>query len=290
MLLFCITKVITHYQEIRQLVQKKLLIVDGLNLIRRIYAALEIEKDTVRRIERTQGTSIDTLARLIKQFTPTHAIVVFDSSGKTWRHDIFPEYKLGRVPMDDALLDALPSFAKMFRFNGIVSLRLTGWEADDIIATLAVKASTQNIKSYIVSTDKGFSQLLSHPEILQYDCFAKIGYDRVWAEEKYGVLCEQLGDYWALVGDTTNRIPGVMGVGPKTALKIMEKENTIENIYQNLSLFTDKQQQMLKGFYEQCLLSRKLVSLKCDVEVGIRLSQLVYPCKTPENNQKEISS
>ncbi|MFT2109884.1 flap endonuclease Xni [Marinomonas sp. 2405UD68-3] len=270
--------------------QKKILIVDGLNLIRRIYAALESEKDTIRRIERAQSTSIDTLARLIKQFTPSHAIVVFDSSGKTWRHEVFPEYKLGRVPMDDALLEALPSFAKLFRFNGIVSLRLTGWEADDLIATLAVKAASQDVKSYIVSTDKGFSQLLSHPCILQYDCFNKIGYDKEWAEEKYGVPCEQLSDYWALVGDTTNRIPGVMGIGPKTALIIMKKAGTIEAIYQDLSIFTEKQQRMLDGAYDQCLLSRKLVALKCDVEVGVRLSQLVYPFKVPENNPKEIHS
>ncbi|WP_191603015.1 5'-3' exonuclease H3TH domain-containing protein [Marinomonas algicola] len=257
--------------------QKKILLVDGLNLIRRIYAALESELDTIRRIERTQSTSIDTLTRLTKQFLPSHAIVVFDASGKTWRHTIFPEYKLGRVPMDDALLDALPEFAKLFRFNGIVSMRLTGWEADDIIATLAVKAAQNNIKSYIVSTDKGFSQLLGNSNILQYDCFAKVGYDKVWAEEKFGLPCDELTDYWALVGDTTNRIPGVMGVGPKTALIIMQKNNTIEKIYNDLTGLSEKQQKMLHGHYEQCLLSRQLVTLKTDIDVGVRLSQLTYP-------------
>ncbi|MCZ2720526.1 flap endonuclease Xni [Marinomonas sp. 15G1-11] len=279
MLLFYIIKVITHYGKINKVIcAKKILLIDGLNLIRRLYAALESEQDIKRRIERTQSASIDALARLTKQFLPSHAIVVFDSSGKTWRHEVFPEYKLGRVPMDDVLLDALPKFAELFRFNGIVSIRLTGLEADDIIATLAVKAAENSIKSYIISTDKGFSQLLSDENILQYDCFSKIGYDRIWAEEKYGVLCDQLGDYWALVGDTTNRIPGVMGIGPKTALAIMQKATNIESIYNDLSRFTDKQQQKLSGHYEQCLLSRRLVTLKTDIEVGVRLSQLVYPC------------
>lgn len=258
--------------------QKKILLIDGLNLIRRIYAALESEQDIIRRIERTQSASIDTLARLTNQFLPSHAIVVFDASGKTWRHDIFPEYKLGRVPMDDALLEALPEFAKLFRFNGVVSMRLTGWEADDIIATLAVKAAQHGIKSYIVSTDKGFSQLLGDANILQYDCFTKIGYDKIWAEEKYGLPCNQLVDYWALVGDTTNRIPGVMGIGPKTALTIMQKNITIEAIYNDLSVLSDKQQKMLAGHYEQCILSRQLVALKTDIDVGVRLSQLTYPC------------
>jgi len=156
-------------------------------------------------------------------------------------------------------------------------MRLTGWEADDIIATLAVKAAQNNIKSYIVSTDKGFSQLLGNSNILQYDCFAKVGYDKVWAEEKFGLPCDELTDYWALVGDTTNRIPGVMGVGPKTALIIMQKNNTIEKIYNDLTGLSEKQQKMLHGHYEQCLLSRQLVTLKTDIDVGVRLSQLTYP-------------
>lgn len=263
--------------------QKKLLLVDGLNLIRRLYAALESETDLTRRVERAQSTSIDTLMRLVSQFTPSHAVVVFDTSGKTWRHECFPEYKFGRVPMDDCLWAALPDFAKLFRFNGIAALRLNGWEADDLIATLAVKAAQQNIKSFIVSTDKGFTQLLHDPLILQYDCFAKLGFDATWVEGKYGVAAEQLQDYWALVGDTTNRIPGVKGIGPKTALRILQQASTIEAIYGDMSIFTDKQQALLEGGLEQCLLSRKLVALKTDVDIGVRLSQLAFPRKLSAN-------
>ena len=208
---------------------------------------------------------------------------VFDTSGKTWRHECFPEYKFGRVPMDDCLWAALPDFAKLFRFNGIAALRLNGWEADDLIATLAVKAAQQNIKSFIVSTDKGFTQLLHDPLILQYDCFAKLGFDATWVEGKYGVAAEQLQDYWALVGDTTNRIPGVKGIGPKTALRILQQASTIEAIYEDMSIFTDKQQALLEGGLEQCLLSRKLVALKTDVDIGVRLSQLAFPRKPSAN-------
>lgn len=253
---------------------KRLLIVDGLNLIRRLYAALEAEQDLTRRVERTQSVSIDAIVKLIKQIQPSHIVVVFDSSGQTWRHQIFPEYKLGRTPMDDALLDALPSFANVFRFNGFHCLRLAGWEADDLIATLAMKAANQGVKSYIVSTDKGFTQLLDNDNILQYDYFAKLGYDKAWVPGKYGVTASQLTDYWALVGDTTNRIPGVKGIGPKTALSIMEIHSTIEAIYQNVEAFPDRIQSLLSDNYEQCLLSRQLVALRTDVEIGVRLSQL----------------
>ncbi|UTW00852.1 flap endonuclease Xni [Marinomonas rhizomae] len=255
---------------------KKLLIIDGLNLIRRLYAALESEQDSTRRIERTQSIAVEALAKLTDQFSPSYAVVVFDSNGKTWRHRVFPEYKLGRVPMDDTLLDSLPDFAKVFRFNHLPCLRIDGWEADDLIATLAVKAASRDVKSYIVSTDKGFTQLLGDDRILQYDYFAKLGYDKIWVPGKYGVEPEQLTDYWALVGDTTNRIPGVKGIGPKTALSIISSFPTIEEIYANLPTFSERIQSMLADGYEQCLLSRSLVALKIDVEVGVRLSQLRY--------------
>lgn len=255
---------------------KKLLIIDGLNLIRRLYAALESEQDSTRRIERTQSIAVEALAKLTDQFSPSYAVVVFDSNGKTWRHRVFPEYKLGRVPMDDTLLDSLPDFAKVFRFNHLPCLRIDGWEADDLIATLAVKAASRDVKSYIVSTDKGFTQLLGDDRILQYDYFAKLGYDKIWVPGKYGVEPEQLTDYWALVGDTTNRIPGVKGIGPKTALSIISSFPTIEEIYANLPTFSERIQSMLADGYEQCLLSRSLVALKTDVEVGVRLSQLRY--------------
>jgi len=257
-------------------VDKKLLIIDGLNLIRRLYAALESEKDLDRRIERTQSIAVEALAKLTHQFSPSYAVVVFDSNGKTWRHRVYPEYKLGRVPMDDALLNTLPEFAKVFRFNHLPCLRIDGWEADDLIATLAVKAANRDVKSYIISTDKGFTQLLGDDRILQYDYFAKLGYDKIWVPGKYGVEPQQLTDYWALVGDTTNRIPGIKGIGPKTALGIINSFPTIEQIYANLSSFSERIQSMLAGGYEQCLLSRSLVALKTDVEIGVRLSQLRY--------------
>jgi len=261
-------------------VDKTLLIIDGLNLIRRLYAALEAEQDSVRRVERTQSIAIDALSKLAQQFEPDYAVVVFDSNGKTWRHQVYPEYKLGRVPMDDALLESLDDFARVFRFNRFPCLRMEGWEADDLIATLAVKASQHKVTSYIVSTDKGFTQLLGDECILQYDYFAKLGYNKAWVPGKYGVQAEQLMDYWALVGDTTNRIPGVKGIGPKTALSIIADAPTIEDIYANLSHFPERIQKLLAGGYEQCLLSRSLVSLKTDVSLGFSLSKLKYQPKS----------
>lgn len=254
--------------------KKQFLIIDGLNLVRRLYAALAKEEDPARRVERTFSTSIDALARLLAQFQPQYAVAVFDGEGQTWRHRLYPDYKLGRVPMDDVLYEALPQLAKAFRHNRVPALRLSDWEADDLIATLAVKAAQKGIQSFIISTDKGFTQLLSNPSIRQYDYFAKQGYDADWVRAKYGVGAEQLTDYWSLTGDTTNRIPGVHGIGPKTAAAILSQQVGIEHIYDNLDSFEHPVRERLSGKEQSCYLSRQLVTLKQDVEVGVKLSQL----------------
>ncbi|MBM6550500.1 flap endonuclease Xni [Marinomonas ostreistagni] len=254
--------------------RQRLLLIDGLNLIRRLHAALESEADATRRIERTQGLCVDAMAKLVQQFAPMYVAIVFDSPAKTWRHELFPEYKLGRAPMDDQLLEAMPDFAKLFRFNGWPCLRLNGWEADDLVATLAYKASEHGIQSMIVSTDKGYTQLLTEPNILQYDYFAKQGYDVEWVEQKYGVRVAQLPDYWALVGDTTNHIPGVKGVGPKLATQVLAQADTLEQVYADLSRYTPRLQNLLSGHLEHCLFARQMVTLRTDVDIGIRLSQL----------------
>ncbi|MCO4787012.1 5'-3' exonuclease H3TH domain-containing protein [Marinomonas atlantica] len=251
-----------------------LLLIDGLNLIRRLHAALEIEPDSERRIERTQSLCIDALAKLVHQFEPSYMAIVFDSPAKTWRHEIFPEYKLGRPPMDDALLESMGRFAEVFRFNGWPCLRMTGWEADDLVATLAFKASQHGIGSMIVSTDKGYTQLLQYPHILQYDYFAKLGYDANWVEQKYGVIPRLLPEYWALVGDTTNHIPGVKGIGPKSSVEILKNKSNLEQVFDGLNEYPPKFQKLLKGQLSHCQFARSMVTLKLDVEIGIRLSQL----------------
>ncbi|MFD1384810.1 flap endonuclease Xni [Rhodanobacter aciditrophus] len=255
----------------------RLLLIDGLNLIRRLHAALESESDPERRIERTQNLCIDAMVKLMDQFSPSHVAIVFDSPEKTWRHQVYPEYKLGRVPMDDSLLEAMPDFAKAFRFNGWACIRLAGWEADDVIATLAYKASVHGVGAMIISTDKGYTQLLKHPNILQYDYFAKQGYDRMWAENKYGVSCEALPDYWAMVGDTTNHIPGVKGVGPKSAAQILAQQPDLESVFADLSVYPTKFQKLLEGQLEHCVFARSMVTLRTDVDVGVRLSQFAIP-------------
>ncbi|MBJ7550122.1 5'-3' exonuclease H3TH domain-containing protein [Marinomonas ostreistagni] len=257
--------------------QNGLLLIDALNLIRRLHAALEHEQDEQRRIERTQSLCVDALAKLVAQFTPAYMAIVFDSPSKTWRHEVFPEYKLGRPPMDDLLLESMPKFAEVFRFNSWPCLRLTGWEADDLVATLAYKASLHAIPSMIVSTDKGYTQLLQYPNILQYDYFAKQGYDPQWVVQKYGVKPKLLPDYWALVGDTTNHIPGVKGVGPKSSVTILEGKSGLENVFDSLSEYPAKFQKLLEGQLAHCQFARSLVTLKCDVDIGIRLSQLTLP-------------
>ncbi|TPE47588.1 flap endonuclease Xni [Maribrevibacterium harenarium] len=253
--------------------QQRFLLIDGLNLIRRLYAALESEQDSKRRVERTQNLTIDAVVKLKEQCAPTHLVIVFDSPSATWRHNLYPEYKLGRTPMDDALMVGLEQIVAGLRFNGWKCLRLAGWEADDLIATLAVKAAANQVTCFVVSTDKGFTQLIRHPHIHIYDYFNKRGYDREWVENRYGVKVEQLPDYWALVGDSTNHVKGVTGIGPKSAQQLLALAPDLQTLFNHPAL-PDAMQRKLSGQFDACMLARKLVTLRDDVNIGVSLAQL----------------
>jgi protein Xni len=253
--------------------QQRFLLIDGLNLIRRLYAALESEQDSKRRVERTQNLTIDAVVKLKELCAPTHLVVVFDSPTATWRHKLYPEYKLGRAPMDDVLMTGLEQIAAGLRFNGWKCLRLAGWEADDLIATLAVKAAANQVTCFVVSTDKGFTQLIRHPNIHIYDYFNKRGYDREWVENRYGVKVEQLPDYWALMGDSTNHVKGVNGIGPKSAQQLLQLEPDLESIFHSQTI-PEPLQRKLAGQFEVCRLARELVTLRDDVEIGVSLTKL----------------
>jgi len=193
------------------------LLVDALNLIRRIYAAHPGDEGP----EHTKGaleSTIHSLQRAIRETEPTHAACIFDSHERSWRHDLLPTYKEGRAPMPDELKNSLDEFKSAFLEMGIISLTFPNIEADDIIATLAHKTSQKSGHAIILSTDKSFLQLLSE-NISVRDHFNKKDLDRRHVKDKFSVKPEQLIDLFALAGDTTNHIPGIPKVGLKTAAK-----------------------------------------------------------------------
>ena len=206
----------------------RFLLVDALNLIRRIYAAHPGEEGPKHTREALDST-LHSLQRAIRESNPTHTACVFDSHENSWRHKIFPAYKEGRAPMPEELKNRLNDFKSTFLEMGVTSLTFPGIEADDIIATLADKTAKKNGSAIILSTDKAFLQLLSK-NISVRDHFNKRDLDEKHVKDKFSVNPEQLIDLFALAGDTTNHIPGVPRVGLKTAAKLLNEHQTIENI------------------------------------------------------------
>ena len=189
----------------------KLLIVDAMNLIRRIYAAAE---DAELPLEATRSRCLAAIARNAEQSQATHVAMVFEQKCITWRHQLWPDYKLGRPPMPQPLQDDLEALQRYFRQCGLYCLELSGWEGDDVVASLAVKAAFAGLQVTILSTDKGFCQLVN-PRLTVRNHFDRFSWDEAMVEQKFGLKPAQLCDFWALTGDTTNHLPGVPGIGPK---------------------------------------------------------------------------
>ena len=247
----------------------RLLLVDALNLIRRVYAAHPGE-DGPERVEGALDSTLGSLRRALRECGPTHAVIVFEGKGPGWRHERYPDYKAGRTPMPEALKAGLPGFEAAFLEEGIVSHSFPGVEADDVIATLATKVAGRGGEAVILSTDRTFLQLLSD-RIEVRDHFRQRDLDRAFVMEKYGVAAEQFVDFLALCGESTNNIKGVPGIGAKTAARLLQKFGTLERLLSAAESLKGKPGDALRKHAEAVLLAKTLVALQTDLELGLNL-------------------
>ena len=245
-----------------------LLIVDALNLIRRIHAV--------------QGspcvdTCLHALEQLIVHSQPTHAVAVFDDEDRAhgWRHQRLPEYKAGRAPMPETLVAEMPALRAAFEQRGIRCWASPGSEADDLAATLAVKVAQAGHQATIVSTDKGYCQLLS-PTIRIRDYFQKRWLDLPFIEAEFGVVPQLLPDYWGLCGISSSKIPGITGIGPKSARQLLAEFHTLEGIYQQLDQVPAKWREKLAEGQQMAEISRQVATLKRDLVLQGNLNTLRY--------------
>lgn len=250
------------------------LLVDALNLIRRVYAA-QPGDDGPQRVEDALTTTVHSLQRAMRECRPTHAVCVFDGQEHGWRHELYAAYKAGRVPMPPALQSSLTTFEEAFLELGVPSLVFPTLEADDVIATLAGKVALRNGRVVILSTDKMFIQLLSD-QIKIRDHFKKRDVDHVYVLEKFGVKPEQFIDLLALAGDSTNNIPGVPSVGLKTAARLLLEFNDLDNILSVAAMMKGKTGEMLRSHAEDARTSQALVRLCSDMELGLNLKSFRY--------------
>lgn len=243
---------------------KRLFLVDASNMFFRAFYA-------IRQLTNAQGMPTNALygylsmtVKLLREMKPDYMAYCFDSKEDGFREELYADYKANRSEMPGDLIPQMPYFTKIVEALGIPCFHIEGVEADDIIGTLALMAAQKQVEVTIVSGDKDFAQLI-RPNIKMLDTMKEHVYDVDGVKEKWGVRPDQIIDYLALIGDASDNIPGVAGVGPKTALKLLDQYSTLDNIYKNIdSVKPDKLREKLINSKEMAYLSQTLVTIKTD--------------------------
>lgn len=257
-----------------------LLLIDGLNILRRVYEANPAE-DIPTKVEGAVLSALASFRRALTDCKPTHALAAFDTGGKTWRHALYPQYRQHRKPMDPELAEVLPDFRlTLTEVLGLQTAMIDGYEADDIIATAFYRWTASKEGQVIpVSTDKDVLQLIADGAIVRnHFATAKNGepswFDERYVMDKFGVGSHQLADYLALLGDSTDDIPGVEKVGAKTAARLLQRYGDLEGVLANAA---EEKGVVGKNLAEQAhlaRLSRQLLSLKTDAQLGLTWNML----------------
>lgn len=208
------------------------------------------------------------IVKLMKEEKPDYMVFCYDRKEPSFRKDLYNEYKANRSEMPEDLAVQIPYIKKLAAIMGIPTLEVPGYEADDLIGSMVKIARQHQLEAVIVSGDKDFSQLITDHVVL-YDTMKDVKYDAQGVFNKWGVHPHQFIDYLAIVGDTSDNIPGVKGIGEKGALKLLEQFKTLEDIYANIDAVESKSiKQKLIDATEMAKLSKTLVTIVTDVPVN----------------------
>lgn len=215
------------------------------------------------------------LHKLLRTRDPQYLAVVFDSGGPTFRHEMYNEYKANRAAAPDDFSQQMGYIVRILEGLRIPILRQPGLEADDLIATLATRAAGEGYDVVIVTADKDLFQLVNdRVKVLRLEPDAETLFDREAVRVKMGVYPEQVGDYLAIVGDSSDNVPGVRGVGPKGAVTLLEKYGSLEGVLDHAGELKGKQAEYIASGRDSALLSRKLVALRTDAPIAIPTNEL----------------
>ena len=259
----------------------KIVLVDGSSYLYRAYHALP--KLTSSRGEPTGAIHgvLNMIARLMAEEGTEHFVVVFDAPGKTFRDDLYPEYKANRDAMPDDLREQIQPLLDTIPAMGLPLLRIEGVEADDVIGTLSRQAAAAGMDVLISTGDKDMAQLVND-RVTIVNTMTGAVLDRDGVKEKFDVFPEQIIDWLALVGDSSDNIPGVPKVGAKTAAKWLNEYGTADGIVENAEAIKGKVGESLRDNLEQLSLSRELATIRQDVELGDEPAELKRA--TPDND------
>ena len=264
-----------------QIAANPLVLVDGSSYLYRAFHAFPPLTNAAGEPTGAMYGVLNMLKSLISQVQPTHIAVVFDAKGKTFRDEMFEQYKSHRPPMPDDLRKQIQPLHDMIRALGIPLLVVEGVEADDVIGTLALQASRLGKKVLISTGDKDMAQLVDD-NIMLINTMNNSLLDREGVIEKYGIPPELIIDYLALMGDSADNIPGVAGVGEKTALGLLQGIGSMAEIYANLEKVAELPIRGAKKLGEKLLaektnadLSYTLATIKTDVELNVTTDELL---------------
>jgi len=260
---------------------KKLFLIDGMAIVYRAYFGFIRNPRINSKGENVSAVFgfINTLLDIMHTYEPTHIAVAFDTHEPTFRHVEYPEYKATRDATPEGVHTAVPHIKNLLTAFNIPILEYPGFEADDVIGTLARTAEKQGFNTYMVTPDKDYAQLVDEhtfmlkpgrgggePELLDVAAILE-----QWNIEKI----EQVIDILGLAGDTADNIPGVPGIGPKTAQKLIAQFGSVENLLENTEQLKGKQKEKVEENKTQALLSKRLVTIKCDVPVKESPDELI---------------
>jgi len=252
---------------------KPLILVDGSSYLFRAFYALPSSLTSPEGMQTNAIHGVlNMLDKLRKDYQPEHMAVIFDAKGKTFRNDMYPDYKATRPPMPDELRDQIAPLHEIIEAQGYPMIIMPGVEADDVIGTMS-KLYDGDV---IISTgDKDMAQLVDD-QISLINTMSNSFHDRQGVIDKYGVPPERIKDYLALMGDTADNIPGVPKVGPKTAVKWLAEHDSLENIMKNAEEFSGKIGENLRASLEFLPLSYELVTIKCDLDIDVSPDSLSF--------------
>ena len=257
-------------------------LIDGTAYIHRGYHA-------VRSLSNSRGLPTNAafsftrmLLKFMKERQPRYAVVLFDARGPTFRHEIYKEYKANRAAMPEDMAVQIPYIKKIVSAFRIPMLEMPGFEADDLIGTLARQATAAGFAVVIVSGDKDFAQLVSD-RVTIWDPLKEIHIDAAAVKEKFGIEPSQVIDAMALAGDSADNVPGVPGIGEKTALALIQSFGSLDDLYRRVEEITKKKQkENLVNFKDQAYLSRQLVTI--DTAAPVDYDADKFQVAEPDNN------
>ncbi len=253
---------------------KTIYLIDGTAYIYRAYHA-------IRSLTNSRGLPTNAvfgftrmLIKLMEDRSPEYVGMFFDAKGPTFRHERYKEYKANRPPMPEDMAMQIPYIKKVTEAFNLPIFELQGYEADDLIGTLARKAENEGLNVVMVTGDKDFMQLVTDKAAI-WDPMKENTIDQKSIRENFGIEPHQMIDVQGLSGDTADNIPGVPGIGQKTALDLVKTYNSMQELYENLDAITKaKQRENLENFKDQAFLSRELVTINTEVPVSLDLAKL----------------